>query len=84
MDIMPDTRESLVRKGKGPFNRNLVMPNELENRDNANVSTGTVEMVWVDSPMEPEPYNPWVTKMMAREMCTLKLFKRLIVTDLNF
>ena len=32
MDIMSDKSDSLGRKGKGPFNRNLAMPNELENR----------------------------------------------------
>ena len=40
MERRPDKRESLGRKGMGPFKKNLDIPNELVNKLKRNVATG--------------------------------------------
>ena len=75
IDTMPERRESLGRKCKGPFNRNLLIPKALANKLKVNVSIGRVETVWVPKPVLLEGgKKACVAKMIDRDMCTLKLF----------
>ena len=64
---MPDSIESLDRKGKGPFNKNLVIPKELEKRLRIKVSNGRVLCCWV-AVTEFWVKNPCVAKMIARDI----------------
>ena len=70
-DTMPESKESLERKGKGPLSRNFDIPKAAENRLSKKVPTVKQEK---EEPAAPSAYsaaeNPCVSKMIASDICT--------------